>query len=177
MKSNLDENIFLTPDQLKKFEIDTKIKALKNFAKKCKGIDQSVKKFEQEIKSKLNEKKKEFEVYYSNKIKIIIQCTELEVNKAIKFYREKMNEVLESLCGRDELNTNHNDLKEKTIGFFEQKCIVKDFNFLSPYTRKLETEIDKSFIEISQNYEKKIEDLNIFYDNTIDESMNKCFVV
>jgi hypothetical protein len=177
MKSKLDENTFLTPDQLKQFEIDTKIKALKIFTKKCKGIDQSVKKFEQEIKSKLNEKKNEFEVYYSNKIKAIIQCTELEVNKAIKFYREKMNEILESLCGREELNRNHNDLKEKTIEFFEQKCIVKDFNFLSPYSRKLETEIDKSFIEISQNYEKKIEDLNIFYDNTIDESMNKCFVV
>ncbi len=64
-----------------------------------------------------------------------------------------MNEILESLCGREELNINHNDLKERTIGFFEQKCIVKDFNFLSSYTRKLETEIDKSFIEMSQNYE------------------------
>jgi hypothetical protein len=72
MKSKLEENTLLILNQLKQFEIDTKIKALKIFAKKCKGIDQSIKKFEQEIKSKLNEKKNEFEVYYSNKIKAII---------------------------------------------------------------------------------------------------------
>jgi hypothetical protein len=48
---------------------------------------------------------------------------------------------------------------------------------LNPYLINLEKEIDKELVDLSRNFETKNLELNDFYNNTIEEAINKCFVV
>jgi hypothetical protein len=88
-----------------------------------------------------------------------------------------MNEILETLCGINEFNKTHMDLKKRSIESLKRKYITIDINYLSPFVANLELEINKSFIEITNNYEMKIQELNNFYDNTIQEAIVRCFEV
>jgi hypothetical protein len=177
MEFKLEENTILTSDQFNQYEMDIRVKSLQIFTKKCKGIDKLVKIFEDEITSKLEKKKTQFGIDYSKKVNAINQDINQQFNEILNTYKEKMNETLETLCGRNEFNRTHMDLKKRSIESLKRKYIAINVNYLNPFMTNLELEINKSFIEITKNYEMKIQELNYFYDCTIEEAIVKCFVV
>ncbi len=177
MELKLEENTILTSDQLNQYEMDIRVKLLQIFTKKCKGIDKLVKNFEDEITSKLEKKKTQFGIYYSKKVDAINQDINQQINEVLNSYKERMNEILKTLCGINEFNKTHMDLKKRSIESLKRKYITIDINYLSPFVANLELEINKSFIEITNNYEMKIQELNNFYDNTIQEAIVRCFEV
>jgi hypothetical protein len=48
---------------------------------------------------------------------------------------------------------------------------------LNPYLINLKKDIDKALVDLSRSFETKNQELNDFYNNTIEEAINKCFVV
>jgi hypothetical protein len=85
MELKLEENTILTSDQLNQYEMDIRVKLLQIFTKKCKGIDKLVKKFEDQITSKLEKKKTQFAIYYSKKVDAINQDINQQINEVLNF--------------------------------------------------------------------------------------------
>ncbi len=175
--SKIEQNILIVPQEFDNYLEDVKKKSMKIFEKNCKKEDSSLKKFEDELKIKLEIKRTKFTSDFFQKVKEIIDSTESQYSEALNLYREKMNSVVESLCSEEKVNQSHEDFSNQAFQLFENNCILKDEKALSKYKSKLENEIGNCFAVLNQNYLKKIEGLHSFYENTIDESINKCFVV
>jgi len=173
----LDEKIFITDETFSQQEKQIRDKSFELFADKSVGNQELVKKFEDLLRLKLNDKRSEFDSLNRKRLKQTMIETEIALNMSLKLCKEKISQVLELFSGNEDLNEINSQIKQKTIEMFEQKCIVKDSNFLNPYINKLEVEIDRSLIEMRQNFEIKIEDLNHFYNNTVNEAMDRCFWV
>jgi len=177
IESILDDKVFITNETFSQIEKQIRDQSFELFTDKSVGNKELVKKCEDLFTLKLNDKKSEFDSLNRKRLKETMVETEMAINLSLRFCKQKMREVLENFSGDEDLNEINAQIKQNTIEMFEQKCIVKDSNFLNPFINKLEVEIDRSLIELRKKFEFKIEDLNNFYNNTVNEAMDRCFVV
>ncbi len=177
IKSRLDEKVFLTSENFKQFEQETRSQSLKLFLETCEENQVFDEKFVELLKFKLNNAKIDLDLANSRKMEEVILNTEMVLKSSLNFLQEKIEENLNLFSGSENLEEVNKSIKDNTIQFFEQKCIIKDTNFLNPYLIHLEKEIDKALVDLSRNFETKNQELNDFYSNTIEGAINKCFVV
>ncbi len=135
------------------------------------------KKFVELLKSKLNKAKINLDLANSRKMEEVMLNTDMVLKSSLNFLQVKSVKNLNLFSGSENLEEVNKSIKDNTIHFFEQKCIIKDTNFLNPYLIHLEKEIDKALVNFSRNFETKNQELNDFYNNTIEGAINKCFVV
>jgi len=103
--------------------------------------------------------------------------TDMAFNSAFDLCKHQISEVLDNFTGNEDLKKINDHIKHNTIQSFEQNCVVKDSNFLDPYINKLEDQTDTILIEFRKNFKTKLQDLNRFYNSTVDEAIERCFVV
>jgi L-rhamnose isomerase len=177
IKSKINENVFLIDEKFIELEEVTKAQALKVFSDNCTGNKVYVQKFLESLNSKLEHIKTE--VYNLNKNQMITTITKTEVNMktALNYYTEEMKMTLNSFRGNEDFNAINTNIKAKTFAIFEENRQLKDSNLWNHYSNKIDSEINKLFVDFNQSFEEKMENLEQFYCETVDNAMNKNFLV
>jgi hypothetical protein len=106
-----------------------------------------------------------------------ITKTELDMKTALNYYTEKMKNTLKSFCGNEDFNAINKNIKTKTFALFEGNRLLKDSNLWSQYSKKLDSDINKLFVDFNKSFEENIENLEQFYCEAINNAMNKNFLV
>jgi hypothetical protein len=130
-----------------------------------------------EVEVKLNNAKTDLDLANRRLIEEFMLYAEMVLKSSLNFLQEKIDENINAFSGSENFEEVNKSIKDNTIQFFEQRCIIKDTNILNPYLIHLENEIDKAFVTLNRNFETKNQELNDFYNNTIEQAINKCFVV
>ncbi len=177
IESHLDEKVFLTSENFNQFEQEIRSQSLKLFLKTCEENQVFDEKFVELLKSKLNNAKTDYDLANHRKMEEVMLNTDMVLISSLNFLQEKIDENLNLFSGSENLEEVNKSIKDNTIQFFEQNCIIKDTNFLNPYLINLKKDIDKALVDLSRSFETKNQELNDFYNNTIEEAINKCFVV
>jgi hypothetical protein len=106
-----------------------------------------------------------------------IMKTELDMKTALNYYTKKMKKTLHSFCGNEDFNAINTDIKAKTFALFEENRQSKDSDLWNHYLNKIDSDINKLFVDYNKSFEEKMKNLNQFYCETIDNAMNKNFLV
>jgi ABC-type sugar transport system ATPase subunit len=173
----IDQNVFLIDENFNILEEQTKTEALKIFSDNCTGNETYKQKFLSSLKSELEHKKTEFSSLNKNQMRATITKTELDMKTALNYYTEKMKKTLQSFCGNEDFNAINKNIKTKAFALFEGNRLLKDSNLWSQYSKKLDSDINKLFVDFNKSFEENIENLEQFYCETIDNAMNKNFLV
>jgi ABC-type sugar transport system ATPase subunit len=173
----IDENVFLIDENFNKLEEQTKAEALKIFSDNCTGNETYKQKFLNSLNSQLEHKRTELASLNINQMRTTITKTELDIKTALNYYTEKMKKTLQSFCGNEDFNAINKNIKTKAFALFEGNRLLKDSNLWSQYSKKLESDINKQFVDYNVNFEEKLKNLEQFYCEAIDNAMNKNFLV
>ncbi len=177
IKSTINENVFLIDEKFIELEEETKAQALKIFSDNCTGNKVYVQKFLESLNSELEHRKTKF--YNLNKIqmrKTIIK-TEVDMKTALNYYTEKMKMTLNSFRGNEDFNAINTNIKAKTFVLIEENRQLKDSDLWNHYSNKIDSDINKLFVDFNKILEEKMKNLELFYCETIDNAMNKNFLV
>jgi hypothetical protein len=177
IKSTIDENVFLIDEKFIELEEETKAQALKIFSDNCTGNKVYVQKFLNSLYSELEHKKTEFYNLNKNQMRKTIAKTEVDMKTALNYYTEKMKITLKSFRGNEDFYVINNIIKDKTFAIFEENRQLKDSNLWNHYSNKIDSDINKLFVDFNKSFEQKMENLEQFYCKTIDNAMNKNFLV
>ncbi len=177
IKSTIDENIFLIDEKFIELEEETKAQALKIFSDNCTGNKVHVQKFLNLLNSELEHRKKEFYNLNKNQMRKTIAKYEVDMKTALNYYTEKMKMTLKSFHGNEDFNAINTNIKAKTFAIFEENGQLKDSNLWNHYSNKIDSDINKLFVDLNKSFEEKMENLELFYCETIDNAMNKNFLV
>jgi len=177
IKAKIDENIFLIDENFNECEEQIKTQSLNMFFDDCTGNVVHVRKFENSLNSKIEHKKTELYNYNQHQMRKTITETELNMKNALNYYTENMKKTLNLFCGNEDFNEINDKLKEKTLKIFEKNKLFKHLNLWSQYLNKINSDIDKAFIDFNKSFNEKIRNLEQFYNQAIDDAMKKYFLV
>jgi hypothetical protein len=106
-----------------------------------------------------------------------ITKTELDMKTALDYYTDKMKKTLHLFCGNEDFNAINKNIKTKAFALFEGNRLLKDSNLWSHYSKNLDYDINKLFVDYNKSFEEKMKNLEQFYCETINNAMIKNFLV
>jgi hypothetical protein len=177
IKAIIEENVFLIDEKFDESEKQSQAEALRIFSDNSTGNRTYKQKFLNKLNSELEHKRIEVLNFNKDQMRKTIYETELNMKKGLDYYTVKMENTLNSFCGNEDIQTINKNFKAKTYALVEANRLLKDSNQWSQYLNKLDSDIDKLFVNFLKNFERKLQNLEKFYCEVINKYLNTYLLV
>ena len=168
MKDILEENTYLTKEMFRPLEKESEKTAKNHFKQNCSAGDLEFKKnFGLDFEQKLKETKEYFKEQNRLKCERVEINTEKLANTSVEEYNQRMENMFDSFTSVEELTESHEEFRQKCLAKFNFSSPYKDQQFLSPYLNQLHKDINKSYEDLKNKFNDRLERLHNFFNSQV----------